>query len=69
VIKNCNCHTVSDGSFKMSIKLAKQFLGHMEKFMYGLNVKSKIMVHLSTSLRDTESDSIAPLILNLGTRC
>jgi hypothetical protein len=39
---------MSAGSFKMAIKLMKQFLGHMEKAMYGLNVKSKIMVHLST---------------------
>lgn len=39
---------MSAGSFKMSIKLVKQFLGHMEKSMYGLNVKTKIMVRLST---------------------
>jgi hypothetical protein len=38
---------MSAGSFKMS-KLVKQFLGHMEKSMYDINVKSKIMVHLST---------------------
>ena len=48
MVENCNCPTVSAGSFKMSIKLVKQFLGHMEKSMYGLNVKSKIMVHLRT---------------------
>jgi hypothetical protein len=38
---------VSAGSFKMPIKPVKQFLRYMEKSMYGLNVKSKIMVHLS----------------------
>ena len=48
MVENCDCHTMSAGSFKMAIKLMKQFLGHMEKAMYGLNVKSKIMVHLST---------------------
>jgi hypothetical protein len=31
------------GSFKISVILVKQFLGHMEKSMYGLNIKSKIM--------------------------
>lgn len=48
MVEDCNCHTMSAGSFKMSIKLVTQFLGHMEKSMCGLNVKSKIMVHLST---------------------